>query len=111
MEFLLNLNQIDFWAEWKYPPYLQVGAVVLGDVRTVALTEHRDLLLDVLDLILGLLKIDRLDGDDALSAVIDAFEDLRKETGSREGKNRGYKKTKEDHQERKKRKRDDKMIK
>lgn len=58
------------------PPYLQVGAEVLGDVRTVALTEHRDLLLDVLDLILRLLQVNRLDGDHALAAVIDAFEHL-----------------------------------
>lgn len=57
-------------------PHLQVGAVVLGDVRTVALTEDRDLLLDVLDLVLGLLQVDGLDGDNALCAIIDSFKHL-----------------------------------
>lgn len=60
-------------------PHLQVGAVVLGDVRTVALTENRDLLLDVLDLILSLLQVDGLYGNNALCAIIDAFEHLREE--------------------------------
>lgn len=65
-------------------PHLQIGAVVLGDVQTVALTEDRDLLLDVLDLILRLLQVDGLYGDDALGAIIDSFKHLRgKETGGR----------------------------
>lgn len=55
---------------------LQVGAKVLGDVGTVALTQHRDLLLDVLDLILGLLQVDGLYGHYALTAIVDAFEHL-----------------------------------
>lgn len=63
-------------------PHLQIGAVVLGDVQTVALTEDRDLLLDVLDLVLGLLQVNGLYGDDALCAIIDSFKHLRgKETG------------------------------
>lgn len=65
--------------EGKILPHLQVGAVVLGDVRTVALTENRDLLLDVFDLIFGLLQVDCLYGHNALCAIIDAFEHLSEE--------------------------------
>lgn len=56
--------------------YLQEGAEVLGDVGTVALAEHRDLLLDVLDLIFCLLQVDGLDGNDFLSLIVDTFEHL-----------------------------------
>lgn len=35
--------------------YLEIGAEVLGDEGTVALRQHHDLLLDVLDLIFGFL--------------------------------------------------------
>lgn len=59
--------------------HLQIGAVVLGDVWTVTLAENSDLLLDVLDLILGLLQVDGLDGDNALCAIIDAFKHLPEE--------------------------------
>lgn len=53
--------------------YLQVGAIVPGDVGTVTLAEHRDLLLDVLNFILRLLQIDYLDGNHLLGAVVDPF--------------------------------------
>lgn len=56
--------------------HLQVGAVVFGDEGAVALAQHRDLLLDVLDLVLRLLQVDDLDGHHLLRAIIDAFEDL-----------------------------------
>tara|TARA_B110001452_G_scaffold260984_1_gene259160 strand:- start:170 stop:517 length:348 start_codon:yes stop_codon:yes gene_type:complete len=53
-----------------------VGAVIARDVRRVALRHHRDLLLDVVDLVLGLLQIDNLDGDDLARREIDAAVDL-----------------------------------
>lgn len=56
--------------------HLQVGAVVFGDEGAVTLAQHRDLLLDVLDLVLRLLQVDDLDGHHLLRAIIDAFEDL-----------------------------------
>lgn len=55
---------------------LQIGAVVLGDVGRVALRENHDLLLNVLDLVLGLLQVDDLDGDHLLAAIVDALEHL-----------------------------------
>lgn len=45
-------------------------------MRAVALAEHGDLLLDVLDLVLGLLEVDGLDGHHVLGAVVDALEHL-----------------------------------
>lgn len=59
--------------------YLQIWAEVLGDVWTVALTENCDLLLDVLDLILSLLQVDGLDGDNALRTIVDTFKHLPEE--------------------------------
>lgn len=56
--------------------HFEVGAVILGDVGTVALAQHGDLLLDVLDFVLGLLQVDDLDGHHAERAVVDAFEHL-----------------------------------
>lgn len=50
---------------------LQVGAIVLRDVRRVALRKHRDLQLDVLNLILGLLEVDDLQRNHLLRAVVD----------------------------------------
>lgn len=58
--------------------HLQIGAVVLGDEGAVALAQHRDLLLDVLDLVLRLLQVDDLDGHHLLGAIVDAFEHLSK---------------------------------
>lgn len=45
-------------------------------MRTIALAEYGDLLLDVFDLIFCFLKIDGLDGHYVLSAAVDAFEHL-----------------------------------
>lgn len=56
--------------------YLEIGAVVLGDKGAVTLAEDSDLLLDVLNLVLGLLQVDDLDGHHLFSAVIDAFVDF-----------------------------------
>lgn len=60
--------------------HLQVWAVVLGDKGAVALAQHCDLLLNVFDLVLGLLQVYNLDGHDLLGAIIDAFEHLAKRT-------------------------------
>lgn len=43
---------------------------------TVALAQHCDLLLDVLNLILSLLQIDGFDGHHILCAAVDALENL-----------------------------------
>ena len=56
--------------------YLEVRSEVFGDVGTVALRQHHDLLLDVLNLVLGLLEVDDLDSDHLLRSVVDAFEYL-----------------------------------
>lgn len=58
--------------------YLQVGAIVPGNVGTVTLAEHCDLLLDVLDLILSLLQVNDLDGHHLLGAVVNPFVHLPK---------------------------------
>lgn len=59
--------------------HLQIRAKVLGDVGAVTLTEDCDLLLNVLDLILGLLQVDDLDGNNALCTIVDTFEHLSEE--------------------------------
>ncbi len=69
---------------WLYTPrhpnngraYLQIWAVVFGDIGAVTLAEHRDLLLNVLDLIFRLLQVDDLDGHHLFSAIVDALVDL-----------------------------------
>lgn len=53
--------------------YLQVGAIVPGDVGTIALAEHRNLLLNVLNFILSLLQVNDLDSNYFLGAVVDPF--------------------------------------
>lgn len=60
--------------------YLEIGPVILGDVWAVALGQHHDLLLYILDLILRLLEIDDLDGDNLLGPIVDAFEHLSETT-------------------------------
>lgn len=81
--------------------HLQIRAVVLGDVRTVALTENCDLLLDVLDLILSLLQVDGLNGNDALRTIIDTFKHLPQEEEEEEEKISGVKRReKEENQKR-----------
>lgn len=59
--------------------HLQIRAKVLGDVGAVTLTEDCDLLLNVLDLILSLLQVDDLDGNNALCTIVDTFEHLSEE--------------------------------
>ena len=49
---------------------------VARHVRRVALRHHRDLLLDVLDLVLRLLEVDDLDGDCLARLAVAAAEDL-----------------------------------
>lgn len=58
--------------------HLQVGAEVAGDIRTVTLAEHSDLLLDVLNLILGLLQVNDLDGHHLLGMVVNPLVHLPK---------------------------------
>ena len=41
-------------------------------MRALALRQHADLLLNVLDLVLGVLEIDDLDGDLLLGLLVDA---------------------------------------
>lgn len=55
---------------------LEVGSIIFGDIRAVALRQHHDLLLDIFDLIFGLLEINDLDGDNLLRPIVDAFEHL-----------------------------------
>ena len=56
----------DSGAEDELTCWLHVPSDELG----LALREHRDLLLDVLDLVLGLLEVDDLDGDHILGLVV-----------------------------------------
>lgn len=69
------------WSDEETPShfhhdYLQKGAKVLGHKGAVTLAEDSDLLLDVFNLILGLLQVNDLDGHHFLGAVVDAFVDL-----------------------------------
>lgn len=61
-----------------FKPYLEIGSIVLGDVRTVTLAQHCDLLLDVLYLILGFFQINDFYGHHFLSPIVNAFEHLAK---------------------------------
>lgn len=54
--------------------HLKIGSKILGDILAVALRQYHDLLLDVLDLIFGLLEIDDFDGHDLLGSVVHALE-------------------------------------
>lgn len=58
--------------------YLQIWAIVFGDIGAVTLAEHRDLLLNVLNLIFRLLQVDDLDGHHLFGAIVDALVDLTK---------------------------------
>lgn len=60
--------------------HLEIGSIVLGDIWTVALRQHHDLLLDVLDLILSLLKINDFNSNHLLGSVVDALEHLTETT-------------------------------
>lgn len=55
---------------------LEVRAVVLSDVGTVALWEDANLLLNVLQLVQCLLQVDALDGDWTQGPFVYALEDL-----------------------------------
>lgn len=61
-----------------FKPYLEIGSIVLGDVGTVTLAQHGDLLLDVLYLVLGLFQINDFYGHHFLSPIVNAFEHLTK---------------------------------
>ena len=54
--------------------HFQVGSVVTGDERTVALRQDHDFLLDVFNFIFGFFEIDNLDGHHLLGPVVDPFE-------------------------------------
>ena len=54
--------------------YFEVRSVVASDKWTVALRQDHNLLLDVLDLILSLFKIDYLDGHNLLRPVVNTLE-------------------------------------
>ena len=59
-----------------FEPYLQVGSIIFGYVGTVALTQHCDFLLNVLDLIFCLLQVNDFYGDHFLSPIVNAIEHL-----------------------------------
>jgi hypothetical protein len=55
---------------------LEVGPMVLGDIRRIELGEDVDLLYDIVDLIFGILDIDYLDSYRLARSLIDALVDL-----------------------------------
>lgn len=59
-------------------PYLEIGSIILGDVGTVTLAQHCDLLLNVLYLVLGFFQINDFYGNHFLSPIVNAFEHLAK---------------------------------
>lgn len=61
-----------------FKPYLEIGSIVLGDVGTVTLAQHCDLLLDVLYLVLGFFQINDFYGHHFLSPIVNAFEHFTK---------------------------------
>lgn len=63
-----------------FSSHLQVRPVILGNKRAVTLAQHRDLLLNVFDLIFRLLQVDNFDGHHFLRAIVDAFVDLSEGT-------------------------------
>ena len=58
--------------------HFQVRAVVSRDVGTVTLRQDSDFLLNVFNLIFRLFKVDDLNGDHFLCALVDSLEDLAK---------------------------------
>ena len=64
---------------------LQVRAVILGDEGRVALGQHHDLLLDVLNIVLGVLQVDNLDGHDLVGAGVDASSWRAQNSATRQG--------------------------
>lgn len=66
---------------WKnFSSHLQVRSIILCNKRTVTLTQHRDLLLNVFYFILRLLQVYDFNGHHLFGAIIDAFIDLSKGT-------------------------------
>lgn len=61
-----------------FKPYLEIGSIILGDVGTVTLAQHCDLLLNVLYLVLGFFQINDFYGNHFLSPIVNAFEHLAK---------------------------------
>ena len=61
-----------------FKPYLQIGSIIFGYVGTVTLTQHCDLLLNVLYLIFSLFQINDFYGDHFLSPIVNALEHLAK---------------------------------
>ena len=61
---------------------VDVRTIVLGDVRRVALRHHSNLLLDVLDLVLGLLEVHHLHGDRVIRLTVHAAEDGAERTAT-----------------------------
>lgn len=61
-----------------FKPYLEIGSIILGDVGTVTLAQHCDLLLNVLYLVLSFFQINDFYGDHFLSPIVNAFEHLAK---------------------------------
>lgn len=59
-----------------FKPYLQIGSIVFGYIWAVALTQHCDLLLNVLYLIFSFFQINDLYGNHFLSPIVNAFEHL-----------------------------------
>lgn len=59
-----------------FKPYLQIGSIVFGYIWAVALTQHCDLLLNVLYFIFSFFQINDLYGNHFLSPIVNAFEHL-----------------------------------
>lgn len=58
--------------------YLQIGSIILGDKRTVALAQNGDFLLNVLDVVLCLLQVNNFNGNNFLSPIVNSLIDLAK---------------------------------
>lgn len=69
-----------FWEKIHFSTYFEIRPIIFGDVWAVALRQHHNLLLYVLNLIFRLFEIDDLNGHDLLSPVVDAFEDFAEAT-------------------------------
>lgn len=58
--------------------YLQIGSIILGDKRTVALAQNCDFLLNVLDVVLCFLQVNNFNGNNFLSPIVNSLIDLAK---------------------------------
>ena len=68
MQYEMRSSGLGYVTSWQM--YLEVGPKIACDVGGVALGEHSDLLLDVLNLILRLLQINDLHRHYLLRAVV-----------------------------------------